>query len=89
MNNNYIRYESNGDRNKKLSLKEYLDQTKPYLTDIVIYLKNYDIQKIQLRIASNFTSSKDIEELCVMHLKNNNIKFIPGNNANEVVMEFF
>ena len=32
-NNNYIEYESSGDRNKKLSVKEYLEKIKPYLRD--------------------------------------------------------
>ena len=29
-NNNYIKYESNGDKNKTLSVKEYLDEINPY-----------------------------------------------------------
>ena len=29
-NNNYIEYESSGDRSKNLSVKEYLDKIKPY-----------------------------------------------------------
>ena len=33
--NNYIEYESNGDRNKTLSIKEYLDKVRPYLKDII------------------------------------------------------
>ena len=41
-NNNYIAYESNGDKNKSLSLKEYLDKIKSYLRDIVIDLQEYD-----------------------------------------------
>ena len=34
-NNNYIEYESKDDRNKNLSLKEYLDKIKPYLKNII------------------------------------------------------
>ena len=34
-NNNYIEYESNGDRNKNLSLEEHLDKIKSYLRDII------------------------------------------------------
>ena len=30
-NNNYIEYESSGDRNKNLSVKEYFNEIKPYL----------------------------------------------------------
>ena len=34
--NNYVEYESSGDRNKKLSVKEHLDKIKPYLRDTEI-----------------------------------------------------
>ena len=34
-NNNYIDYESMGDKDKNLSIKEYLDMIRPYLSDII------------------------------------------------------
>ena len=37
-NNNYIEYESNSDRNKNLSLDEYLNKIEPYLTNVIIDL---------------------------------------------------
>ena len=37
--NNYIEYGSNGDRDKTLSIKEYLDETKPYLKDMKLSMK--------------------------------------------------
>ena len=48
--NNYIEYESNGDRNKTLSTEEYLNKTRRYLKDIINDLKKYDTWKIQLTI---------------------------------------
>ena len=36
LSNNYIEYESNGDRNKNLSLDRYLDKIEPYLRDVII-----------------------------------------------------
>ena len=33
-NNNYIEYESNGDKDRNLSLYEYLNKIKPYLWNI-------------------------------------------------------
>ena len=33
-NGNYIEYESNGDKNKNLSVKKYLRMIRPYLSDI-------------------------------------------------------
>ena len=41
-NNNYIEYESSGDRNKNLHLKEYLDKIKPRLRDKLINLQKSD-----------------------------------------------
>ena len=34
-NDNYIQYESKGDKNNTLSIKEYLNMIKPNLTDII------------------------------------------------------
>ena len=34
-NNNYIQYKSIGDKDKNLSIKEYIDIMRPYLSDII------------------------------------------------------
>ena len=56
---NYIEYEINGDRNKTLSVEEYVNKFRPYLKDIMNNLKKSDSWKIQLAIAVNFIFSKD------------------------------
>ena len=88
-NNNYIEYESSADRNKNSSVKEYLDKIKPCLRDIIIILQKSDIWKIQLTIAINFISSKNVDEERVMHSKSDNIDFMSYDNANEVVNKVF
>ena len=88
-NNNYIEHESNGDRNKHLSLHEYLEKTRPYLRDIIIDVQESDTWKIQLTITINFISSKDAEEEHAMHSKSNNITFTYYNGVNEVFDELF
>ena len=75
-NNNYVEYESSGDRNKNISVKEYLDKIKPYLRDIIINLQKSDTWKIQLTIAINFLSSKDVDEERVKQSKTVNIAFM-------------
>ena len=40
--NNYIEYESEGDRNKILSVEEYLNKIRPYLKDMINNLKKPD-----------------------------------------------
>ena len=59
------------------------------MRDIIINLQNSDTWKIQLTIAINFNSSKDVEERRVMHSRSNNIKFTSYDIANEVVDELF
>ena len=88
-NNNYIEYESNGDKNKNLPLDEYLNKIETYLRNIITNLQNSDRWKIQLTIAINFIFSKDTEKERVMHLNSDNIKFTSYSEVNEVVNEIF
>ena len=85
--NSYFEYRSNCDRNKNLSLKEYLYQIKPYLKDIVTDLQESDTWKIQLTIAINFISSKHAEEERAMHSTSNNEDFFTDDNANDIIDE--
>ena len=62
MSNNYSEYESNVDRNKTLSVEEYLHKTRPYLKDAINNLQKFGKLKIQLTIANNFISSIDNNE---------------------------
>ena len=45
-NNNYIKYESNVDKNRNLSLDEYLNKIETYLRNIIIHLQDFDTRKI-------------------------------------------
>ena len=65
---NYIEYESNGYRNKTVSVNDYFDKIKPYLKDIINNLKKHDTWKGQLTTAINFITSKENAEEHVMHL---------------------
>ena len=71
--NNFIEFESNGDRNKTPSVEEYLNKICPYLKHIINNLKKSSTWKIQLTIASNFISSIDNDEERVMHSQSDNI----------------
>ena len=88
-NNNYIKYKNNGDKNRNLSLDEYLNKIGTYLRNIIVNLQNSDTWKVQLTIAISFISSKDTEEEHVMHLNKDDIKFTSYNDANELVNKLF
>ena len=50
LSNNYIEYKSNGDKNRILSVEEYLDKVMPCLKDIVNDPKKSDTWKVQLKV---------------------------------------
>ena len=54
--NNYTEYKGNGDKNRILSVEEYLDKIRPYLKNIINDLKKSDTWKIQSTITINFFS---------------------------------
>ena len=81
----YTEYDSNGGRNKTLSVEKYLNQTRPNLKDETSDIKKADTFKIQLTMAVNFTSSKDNEDEGVMHSKSVNKEININEKAGKVI----
>ena len=77
------------DRNKTLSVEEYLNKIISYLKDITNNLKNSDTWKIELIIENNFISFTDNDEERVMHSKSDNTDIMINDEANEVIKELF
>ena len=82
---NYIEYKSNGDKDQILSIKDFLDEIKPHLSDMINDHKTQGEWKINLTIAINFFSSKDSEEVRNMHSKSDNIEILIGNETDEII----
>ena len=87
--NNYTEYESNGDRNKTLSVEEYFNKISPYLKEYINNLKKSDTWKIERTIESSLISSKDNDKKHVMHSKSDNIKIMITNEAGELINKLF
>ena len=86
---NYIEYKSSGDKDETLSIKEYLDEIRPYFSDIINNNKTQGEWKISLTMAINFFSSKDSEEIRTMHSKSDNIEIFIGNETDEIIEDLF
>ena len=87
-NNNYIQYESKGD--KILTVKKYLGLIESYLADMINDYKSKGEWKIQLTAEINFTSLKpDSDETCIMHTKSDNTEIMIGSDTNEVTKDLF
>ena len=77
-----IKYKSNRNKNKNLSLKEYPDMIKPYLSDII---NNHKKWEIQLTMPISFISFKVWKK----HVLCNNIKIMMGSETNDILEELF
>ena len=75
---NDIEYKINEDKDKTLSIKDYLDEIKPYLSDIIRDHKTQDEWKIHPTMAINFFSSKDSEKIRTMDSKSDNTEILIG-----------
>ena len=72
-----------------LSREGYHNRTRPCFKDIINNLKKSDPWKIQLTIANKFIPSTDNNEERVMHSKNDYIKTMINNEAEEVIKELY
>ena len=59
------------------------------MRDIIIDFQKFSPWKVQLTIAVNFISPKDVDEERVMHSTSNNTKSMTYENSNDVVDELF
>ena len=75
----------NGEKNKTLSVEEYLSKISANSKDIINNLKKSDTWKVQLTIENNFISSIDNDEERTMHTKSDNIEIMINHEADEVI----
>ena len=102
-NGNYIEYQIKGNKDKNLSMREYLCRIITYLRDIIndhkvhrklkVHTSNdYKTEeewKIQLSMEINLVSSKDPDEIRIMHTKSDNIDIVMGSKRNDIMKELF
>ena len=83
----YVLYESNGDKDAKLSIDEYFNIIRPYLKDMIDDHKSKDEWKIQLSMRVIFVSFTDSNETLNMYVKSDNIEIMRGAETNDVIDE--
>ena len=86
--NYYKYYESRGDKDKKLSVKQYLYKIMPYLSDLIndhqTIRNNSNEWKIQINMQVNFVSSKDTGETRTIFVWSDNVQIRSGNETDIV-----
>ena len=88
-NESYKYYESRGDKDKKLSIEQYLDVIKPYLSDLINDHKAIETSsnewKIQINMHINFVSSNDTGEIRTVFVWSDNEEIRLGNETDDIV----
>ena len=87
-NNNYIQYESKGD--KILTVREYLALIEKYLRKLINYYKNKGEWKVQLIAEISFISLKPgSDETHIMHTRSDNEEFTNCSDTDEIIEGLF
>ena len=87
-NNNYIQYESKGD--KILTLREYLNLIEKYLRKLINYYKNKGEWKVQLIAEISFIFLKPgSDETHIMHKRSDNEEFTNGSDTDKIIEGLF
>ena len=83
---NYEYYEIRGDKDEKLSIKQYLYVVMPGLTDLINKNKNDRVEcKIQLNMGVNFISTNDTGEIRTFYVRSDNEEIRSGNETPEII----
>ena len=87
-NNNYVQYESKGD--KILTLSEYFTIIEKYLRELIEEYKLKGEWKIQLTIEINFISLKPgSSETRTMYTRSDNIEIMFGDDSDDIIEQLF
>ena len=86
---NYKYYQSRGDKDKKISVRQYSDMIKPYWSDLINENKaiknNSNEWKLQINMHVNFVSSNDNGENRTIFVWSDNEEIRLGNKTDDII----
>ena len=87
---NYKYNESSGDKEKILSVKEYLNKITPHLYDLINdYRIARRVWKIQISTRVNFISTRDTGETCTIYAWSDNVSIMWGSDTDDIIRKLF
>ena len=87
---NYKYYESRGDKEKRLSVKQYLNKITLHLYDLINdHRIARRVWKIQISMRANFISSKDTGETRAIYVWSDNVDIMWGGDTDDIIREIF
>ena len=83
---NYKYYESRGDKENMLSVKQYLNKITPHLYDLINdHRIPRRVWKIQISICVNFISSKDTGKSRTIYVWSDNVSIVWGSDTDDII----
>ena len=86
---NYKYYESIGDKSKSLSVEQYVDMIKPYLSNLINENKAVETSsnewKTQINMHVNFVSSNDTGKIRTIFVGSDNEEITLGNETDDII----
>ena len=87
---NYKYYEIRGDKEKRLSVKQYLNKITSHLYDLINdHRIARRVWKIQVSILVSFISSKDTGETCTIYVWSDKVSIMRGSDTDYIIRETF
>ena len=85
---NYRYYESRGDKEKILSVRQYLNKITPHLYNLINHHRiTGRVWKIHISMCVNLISSKDTGETRTIYICSNNESIMLDRDKNDIIRE--
>ena len=84
---NYVKYESNGDKDRSLSITLYFLKVEPFLYDLIDFYKAIGEWKIQLSMQVNFIADNNDDKGLIFHTKSDNLEIMYGTDTKNIVTD--
>ena len=86
---NYVRYLSNGDKDRSLTITFYFWKVEPFLYDLIDFYKTIGKWKIQLCIQVNFIADNNDDKGLILDTKSDDVEIIRGVDTKTIVNKLF
>ena len=84
-----MEYESRGDKDKNVSLEDYLHIIRLFSRDMINNRKTHGEWKIQLTIQITFISFLNTGEFCIMNSKSDNVEIMMDIDTDDIINKLF
>ena len=86
---NYVKYESNGDKDRSLTITFNFLKVESFLYDLIDFYKTIGEWKIQLSMQVNFITDNNDDKGLILHTKSDNVEIMRGIDTKTIVTKLF